>query len=77
MGSPALERVFISVLNELLGKFVNLASLLETYGDHLVLAVGGVRELLLEGVVRVAQRAGQLGERGEHQRLCQSGTLPG
>ena len=41
MGSPALERVFISVLNELLGKFVNLASLLETYGDHLVLAVGG------------------------------------
>ena len=41
MWSPALERVFISVLNELLGKFVNLASLLETYGDHLVLAVGG------------------------------------
>jgi uncharacterized membrane protein YedE/YeeE len=28
-------------LNELLGKFVNLASLLETYGDHWVLAVGG------------------------------------
>lgn len=31
----------ISVLNELLGSFVNLASLLETYGDHWVLAFGG------------------------------------
>ena len=35
------ESSFISALSELLGKFVNLASLLETYGDHWILAIGG------------------------------------
>ena len=44
-----LRHCFISVLSELLGNFVNLASLLETYGDHWVLAVGGCAIGLLFG----------------------------
>jgi len=39
----------ISVSDELLGNFVNLASLLETYGDHWILAMGGAVIGLLFG----------------------------
>jgi uncharacterized protein len=39
----------ISVCDELLGNFVNLASLLETYGDHWILAIGGAAIGLLFG----------------------------
>ena len=47
MGGVCLES--ISVASELLGNFVNIATLLETYGDHWVLAIGGALIGLLFG----------------------------
>ena len=46
-GGHCLES--ISVISELLGNFVNIATLLETYGDHWVLAIGGALIGLLFG----------------------------